>query len=306
MKKTFLFLIAAGALMMASCTKDVVPAPETEGIKLNVKIAGPGGDTKAAKKSWAVGDKLNIWFDVIAGEQEEPDLIITFDGSDWTAGALRAGCTPNASGKILFLYEGYNDLSSAHYTYQWYSVGEWFTPKAPKYKGGGDVMDSYCRPLVFYAENLNYTFSANTLTVTINSSNWYFQTMFKVLIKTHASMDKAAECYNLQVYNTSASEYPGTNGAWIISPDGGTYSSIFGGSANYYGWTGGVQEADGIAFYYSDFTATAANITFTLEENGGTGYGGVTKTYSVTGKTLDATLTDRCVGVALNYGSFSE
>ena len=69
MKKTFLFLMAAGALMMASCTKDVVTAPETtEGIKLNVNIAGTNADTKAAKKSWATGDKLNIWFYLSASE----------------------------------------------------------------------------------------------------------------------------------------------------------------------------------------------------------------------------------------------
>ena len=294
MKKTFLFLIAAGALMMASCTKDVVPAPETtEGIKLNLSIAGPGGDTKAAKKAWAAGDKLNVWFDGLAGEQTEPDLILTFDGTQWTAGALRAGCTPNASGYIMFLYEGHNDVSSAHYNYSWYSDRQWFTPKSCKV-----YFDAYCRPLVFYAFGLEYTFSANTLTATINSSDWKFQTRFKVLIKTHASMDKDPDYYQLQVQNTTTSTYAESSGAWIVVP-GTPYNTVGRGSSNNDGKTGGVQEADGIAFYYSAFTASDADITFTLEE-----YSGSTKTYSVTGKTLDATLTDRCVGVALNYNNF--
>lgn len=296
MKKTFLFLIAAGALMMASCTKDVVPATETtEGIKLNLNIAGPGGDTKAAKKAWAAGDKLNIWFDCLAAEQTVPDLIITYDGTNWTAGALRSGCTPNASGKITLVFEGYNDVSSTYYNYDWYLSREWFTPKACKV-----YYDSYCRPLVIYAFNIGYTFSANTLTATINSSNWIFQTKFKVLIKTHASMDKDADYYELQVQNTTTSGYAQSSGAWTIVPQS-TYNNIGTGASNNEGKTGGVQEADGIAFYYTSFSATSADITFTLTE-----YGGSTKTYSVTGKTLDATQTDRCVGVALNYGSFAE
>lgn len=54
----------------------------------------------------------------------------------------------------------------------------------------------------------------------------------------------------------------------------------------------------GIAFYYTSFSADHANITFTLKE-----YGGATKTYSVTDKTIAADI-DRCVGVALNYTSF--
>ena len=297
MKKTFLFLMAAGALMMASCTKDVVTAPETtEGIKLNVNIAGTNADTKAAKKSWATGDKLNIWFDK-NNNQTTPDLIITYDGTNWTAGSLRAGCTPSASGYLLALYEGFNDVSSARYDYSYWSSKDWFQPKATKEQPAVGT-DSYCRPLVFYAFGISYTFSANTLTFTIISGDWEYHTCFKVLIKTHASMDKAADYYNLQVHNTTADAYPDSNGAWIIY-DNGTNNLVGTGSANYEGWTGGVQEADGIAFYYSYFTATDANITFTLKE-----YGGATKTYSVTGKTLVANEVDRCVGVALNYGNF--
>ncbi len=78
--------MAAGALMAASCNKTDNPAPQEEGIKLNLTIAGSGADTKAAKKAWAAGDKLNIWFGALAGEQTVADLIITYNGSEWQAG----------------------------------------------------------------------------------------------------------------------------------------------------------------------------------------------------------------------------
>lgn len=296
MKKSLLLLIAAGAFLFASCSKSEQPSQNKE-IKLNINVSGPSSDTKAAKKAWATGDKLNIWFDK-NNNQTTPDLIITFNGTNWVAGSLRAGCTPSASGFLLALYEGYNDVSSAHYDYLYYISKDWFTPKAAKEQPVVGT-DSYCRPLVFYAFGIAYTFSANTLTFTIMPNDWEYHTCFKVLIKTHASMDKAANYYNLQVKNTTADAYPTSNGAWIIY-DNGTNNLVGTGSANYYGWTGGVQEADGIAFYYSYFSATDANITFRLKE-----YDVATvKKYSVTSKTIDASVVNKCVGVQLNYGNF--
>ena len=290
--------------MMASCSKNDIPAPQNnevinnEVINLNINISGPGSDTKAAKKAWASGDKLNIWFDR-NNEQDTPDLIITYDGTNWVAGSLRAGCTPPASGYLLALYEGYNDVSSARYNYSVYMERDWFQPKATKEQPEVGK-DSYCRPLVFYAFGISCTFSANTLSFTINSSDWEYQTLFKVLIKTHASMDKDADYYNLQVVNTTTSNYASSNGAWLIDK-GSSYDLVYRGSSNALGWTGGVQEADGIAFYYSSFTATNADITFRIKEyNVAT-----TKIYTVTNKTIDAaTEQNKCVGVQLNYGNF--
>ena len=294
MKKTVLLMIAACALIAASCNKIEEPAPNAEPIKLNLNLSSPGADTKAAKKAWAAGDKLNIWFGALAGEQSVPDLIVTFNGTEWTAGTLRPGCTPSASGKIMLVYEGFNDVSSDHYNFTWYYGEAQYTPKLAKEYPGG--VNSYCRPLVVSASDISYTFSDNTLTATV--SGWTFQTMFKVLIKSNASMDKAADYYNLQVYNTTSSSYAVTNGTWSVYPYG-DHNVITLIESNAIGWTAGVQEADGIAFYYTSFSADHANITFTLKE-----YGGATKTYSVTGKTIAATLSDRCVGVALNYTSF--
>ena len=66
------------------------------------------------------------------------------------------------------------------------------------------------------------------------------------------------------------------------------------------GTTGGVQEADGIAFYYTGFSCSAADVTFTLK-----GKNIADKTYTVTGKSISAFQGDRCVGVSLNYSSFN-
>ena len=202
----------------------------------------------------------------------------------------------------MLVYEGFNDVSSAHYNPYWMD-SELFSFKGAKENPEG--WDSYCCPLVFGASSVDYTFSANTLSATVTNEKWEFQTMFKVLIKTHASMDKDADYYNLQVKNTSTKPetLAESFGAWTVYPlVSYNYNVLSRDLITYRGWTGGVQEADGIAFYYKSFSASTANITFTLKE-----YGGTTKTYSVTGKTIAATYPDninRCVGVALNYGSF--
>jgi len=297
MKKTLLFLIAAGVLFAASCSKDNAPEKK-ESIKLNLTISGPSADTKAAKKNWAAGDKLNIWFNV-AENQTVPDLIITYDGTKWNAGSLRTGCSPAATGKFVCVYEGYNDLSS--YSYSWYSNSEWFNFKRPKEKP--ESWDSYCSPLVISTKDrslgISYTFTSNTLTATIKSDDWLFRTLFKVLIKNHASL-KDADYYNLQVHDITNGTYAHVTGSFIIAPTTNpTYApEVRSGAANNYGWAGGVQESDGIAFYYYGFTTSDAEITFKLKE-----YGGTEKTYTVTGKTI-AAQNDRCIGIALDYTSF--
>ena len=89
---------AIAALLSASCNKSieapVVPAPQGS-IILDLDILGFTGDTKALKNGWADGDKLNLWFDDWNYNEKvnnpTPDLVITYDGTKWTAGALAAG-----------------------------------------------------------------------------------------------------------------------------------------------------------------------------------------------------------------------
>ncbi len=107
----------------------MVPAPQ-DSIILDLDIAGfeGAGDTKAVKKGWVAGDKLNLWFDDWNYNERTnnptPDLVITYDGSNWTAGELATGRSLKPSGKFSVLYEGGNDLSASD-SY-WYSGCQFF------------------------------------------------------------------------------------------------------------------------------------------------------------------------------------
>ena len=304
MKKIFAILMAVIAITVVSCSQEdlnnlvTVDPQENDSETIKINITFPG-DTKAAKTAWVAGDKLNIWFynneDV---NHASPDLVITYDGTEWTAGALRTGASLAASGdNMTLVYEGYNDLSS--YTYEWYNNGAWFHKYA--YNSGS----YYSNPLIFYANKQSYTFSENTLTATIAS--WKYYTMIKFLVKNdNGNMTNDADKYGLQVHNTTSPyddnnfEYPDAKGAIIIKRQ---YSRIDlnNGSSNYEGWAGGVQEADGIAFYYILWAAKNADITFTLKEDGA-----ADKTYSVTNKSITGLDSeDHCLSVALNYSSFN-
>lgn len=304
MKKSLILLIAASLssmLSFSSCEKSSLnEANQDRGeLKINIDISdiGMSPETRAAKTGWAAGDKLNLWFDdwnyIAQVENHIPDLVLTYDGSSWNAGSLAEGRTLKASGKFCVVYEGYNDLSK--YTYQWYLGGEWFHPN--KVYDQVDHEDCYCVPLTLYNENISYSFSSNTLTASISS--WSFKTLFKVLIKNdNGTMSGNAGDYILQVQNITTSEYINACGAVIINA-GPTCPEIRGGSSNYIGKAGGVQEADGTAFYFGGFKALASdNIKFTLQK------GSAKRSYTVTGKVV-ATSANKCINVAMNYSNFA-
>lgn len=299
MKKILAIFGAAIAISAISCSKvqTVEPVPvANEPIKLNITF--PDQLAKGVKTAWTAGDKLNIWFyNNDSVNHASPDLVITYDGTEWTAGELRTGAALAASGdNMTLLYEGYNDLSS--YTYDWYNEGAWFHQYS--YNSGS----YYSNPLIFYAQQQAYSFSANTLSATITS--WRYYTMIKFLVKNdNGNMTNAADKYGLQVHNTTSPydadnvEYPDAKGAIVVKKQYGGVQ-INNGSSNYYGWSGGVQEADGIAFYYIWWAAKNADITFTLEEDGA-----ADKTYSVTNKTISGIDEDHYISIPINYSSFN-
>lgn len=293
MKKIALFVTAALCFAAAGCQKIDTTGNEGE-IRFNFNIGTLSADTKAAKTGWVAGDKVNVWFDGNGADQEMPDLILTFDGTNWNAGALRSGVQANLkeNGYVTVVYEGYNDLSK--YTYQWYNGNEWFRP--PFSSNSFTVYDNaFSTPLVAYAEQQNYTFAANTVSCTISS--WTIRTRFKVLVK---GLTGTAAQYFLQVKYDKGDEswyYADASGAWLIRP-GETSSQVATGSANNYGYARGFQEADGVAFYYNVFDVTAKDVIIRLYD------GTVIKTFTATNKTLDATLSSKCTGVVLNAASF--
>lgn len=303
MKKIIYLFAAAATLLAASCNKIETTEQEItpDAIQLNIKVANltDTPDTKAAKTGWVSGDKINIWFDdwnfKEKADNHIPDMVITYDGSVWKVSSQVSGLSARlkANGKLTALFEGFNDLSK--YTHN-YDRGEWFHP-ANRYLGvAADKV--YNSPMVVYAEGLSYSYSDGTITANLN--NWKFYTMFKVLLKNgNSKLIHSAEKYYLQVKNITANTYAGAKGAIIVTP-GSDNPTIGEGSSNYSGFAAGVQEADGIAFYYNSLSASSANIQFTLYN----GQDATIATFTATGKTVECD-GKKCIGVAINYSKFT-
>ena len=306
MKRLSIIAMAAiAALLSASCNKSietpVVPVPQGS-IILDLDIAGFKGtvDTKAVKNGWAVGDKLNLWFDDWNSAHENnptPDLVITYDGSQWTAGALAAGRSLKPNGKFSVMYEGFNNLSK--YTPSFYMGSQWFDPHWEKC----NYEDVYFKPLVFRCEGIDYTYADNKLSATI--SGWGTPTALKVLVKGLGPAE--AESYILQTADVTTSgteKYPGCFGAITVRVS--SSCPTFGnGSANYKGYVGGVLDTEGVAFYYNGCDFKNADIEFRLfKKNAASGKFEKTANAKFTGKTLVANDGKKTIGVAIDISKF--
>ena len=307
MKKIFYLLAAAATLLAASCNKIETTEQEItpDAIQLNIKVANltDTPDTKAAKTGWVSGDKINIWFDdwnnTKPVENHIPDMVITYDGSVWKVSSQVSGLSARlkAKGKLTAVFEGFNDLSK--YTYN-YDRGEWFHP-AKVNPAIANYSSVYNSPMVVTAVGLSYSYSDGTITA--NLDNWNFDTMFKVLLKNdNSKLIHSADKYYLQVKNITTGEYAGTKGAFVVMHHS-NYPTISDGSSNYYGFAAGVEEADGIAFYYTGLSANSADIQFTLY-NGQDATITTIATFTATGKTVTCEGT-KCTGVAINYSKFT-
>ena len=280
----------------------MVPAPQGS-IILDFDILGfeGAGDTKAVKNGWATGDKLNLWFDdwnyTAQANNPTPDLVITYDGTNWTAGALAAGRSLKSSGKFSVMYEGFNDLSK--YKTSFYMGAQWFEPHWKKC----NYEDVFFKPLVFHCVGIDYTYAGNKLTATI--SGWQTPTALKVLVKGLNSAD--AESYILQTANVTT---PGTEEyASCVGPIVVNISSVcptFGhGSANYKGYVGGVPDTDGVAFYYNGCNFTSGDIEFRLfKKDTGENFVRTAKAPKFTGKTLVVVDDKKIIGVAIDRSKF--
>ena len=276
----------------------MVPAPQGS-IILDLDILGFTGDTKAVKKGWANGDKLNLWFDdwnyTAPENNPTPDLVITYDGSKWTAGALAAGRSLKSSGKFSVMYEGFNDLSK--YTSSFSSGSQTFDPHIGWYDG----CSVYFNPLVFECENIDYTYAGNKLKATI--SGWRTPTALKVLVK---GLDSAeAESYILQTADVTT---PGTEKyAYCVGPIAVNISSVcptFSNvSSNNEGYMGGVPDADGVAFYYNGYNFNNADIEFRLFKKNASGKFEKTATAKFTGKTLVMD-SKKTIGIVIDESKF--
>ena len=303
MKKISLFLTAALLIVAASCINQELNSDEAQPLKLNITVPSPGGpDTKAAKTAWTEGDKLNCWFDDNNVNHTDPDLVITYNAGAWKAGSLREGVTLKENGVFSVVYESTNNLSSYNTEYS-YGTNYYYPPEAT-YSGTIEGVPAYCRPLIITANNIAYTFASNTLTAII--SNWSVASSFKVLVKNVPSGLEASN-YILKTFNTSQNWPAEARSGFSLKINNSSVPDANGNSnANARGLTGGVQESDGIAFYYNYFWNHAQNesarevtVTFTLYE-GNTS----TKSYSVN-KSFENTGYDKCFGVSIDYSKFN-
>lgn len=276
MKKTILFIAAAfAAFCFTSCEKEQMENP-SEGIRFNITVGSlDGADTKAVKTSWTEGDRLNIWFDET--NYAAPDLVLTYDGTKWAAGEL--GKTPNASGRLIVLYEGYNDWSKYSHT------SAYMNPRTDAFAGAVNGY-AYAQHMAFTNDSaIAYTYESNTLTANLNS--WKSLTQIQVVI---SGLDSSkASSYALKEQNMS-------RGVVYFSS-----ASITTSMTTMKGCTLGIPNEDGVAFYFTGSHYNPSSRTFTLLDLATM----QEATYSVTGKTLDiSTSKMACVKIAASkfYG----
>ena len=287
MKRISIIIAAAlAAMLSASCSKSIETpaAPSTgESIILDLNIAGfdGAGDTKAVKKGWAAGDKLNLWFDdwnyTEKANNPIPDLVITYDGTKWTADALAAGRSLNPNGKFSVVYEGFNDLTK--YDSKFESGGQVYCPPSDLF---GGLRVRQCN-IVYFKTSLDYTYADNKLTATI--SDWETYSGVKILVKGLNSAEAAN--YMLNAKNITANEFLFEISGLSIDPRSDC-PKIFSIVGSYSGYVLGVPDADGVAFYYKHADFTTADIEFRLfEKNAASGkFDEAAKAPKFTGKTL--------------------
>ena len=279
----------------------MVPAPQGS-IILDLDIAGFAGDTKAMKKGWAAGDKLNLWFDdwnyTEQANNPTPDLVITYDGTKWTARALASGRSLKPRGKFSVVYEGFNDLTKYESK---------FSRGGQAYKAPSELINYTRTPqnnIVFFKNSLDYTYADNKLTATI--SDWVTYSGVKILVK--GLNPKEAANYGLCAKNTTAGKYFDEIGGFSIDPK--YVSSVYCPkvsplSGNNNGYVLGVPDADGVAFYYRKADFTNADIEFRLfEKKAASGkFEEAAKAANFAGKTLK-TDGKKIFGIVINKSNF--
>ena len=280
----------------------MVPAPQGS-IILDLDIAGfeGTGDTKAVKNGWADGDKLNLWFDDWNYKEQEdnptPDLVITYDGTKWTAGELAAGRSLKLNGKFSVVYEGFNDLTK--YESKFESGGQLYMAPSDLF-GGLRVRQNN---IVYYKYRLDYTYADNKLIATI--SDWETYSGVKILVK---GLDpKEAANYILNAKDITANKFLFEIAGFFIDPKysfSEYYPHVFSIVGSYSGYVLGVPDADGVAFYYRDANFTNADIEFQLFKKNASGdFEQTAKAPKFTGKTL-VTDDKKIFGIVIDKSKF--
>ena len=301
MKKTILMAAAVLCAALTSCNQDTTLDTEktTQDIHFNISVADFGTTTRTIKQYWEAGDKLNVWFGYYDASPipEEPDLILTYDGTKWNAGTLRSGLTVDQledNDECCCFYEGCNSLNTAG--------GYTFTDHG--YAGGcfsrtttlGDNTYSHF-PMVLqgYSE---YSFEDNTITTTLGSGSWIYLTAIQVVV---TGLDKSQPGkYTLQVPQFY------TPNAFYIYPDE-VPSPTLGTTKN--AAAAGVSNDDGVAFYFVSSNSTDTNraYKFTLTDYTTDESNPTVKTCTLNGTINNNTANKRtkCTGIKIAADKFT-
>lgn len=245
---TMILAAAAAAFALASCTKEETAIQENTGLRLNITVSNPDGsaDTRAVKKGWEAGDKLNIWFDTNTdySTSGKPDAIIVYDGTSWKedGGATLSGNAPSASGTLKVIYEATNN---------WY---ENYTHDSAASKSPYESSThSYASSMMVYSNGSAYTVSDNELSATI--SDWTYATPVQIVI-TGLDSERAGDYYltldanigyssGIKMDASGISTLAGTVNPWEMKP-----KQI------------GIPNSDGVAFYMQPVSATGSQSQF--------------------------------------------
>lgn len=283
MKKLAILCAAfCAAFSFSSCDNAVEESiNDNKEIKIDVTVGNPGEETtRAIKNGWVAGDKINVWLDEIKDYAATPDIILTYDGTNWNASSLSK--TPNATGKFLALYEGYNDWVNkyTHSSEYQYCVN--------KSQAGGYIW-YYAVPMTIYDHTSTYSYNGETLTANLNK--WEYITTIQVVV-TGLDGDPLNYALSCDQFHNVGAVYLKKSKTGIENPDNFSHSNYSRGGAAV-----GVPNADGVAFYFA-MDSGVEDKTFTLYDNNA----GTSKTYSVS-KSLSYSWT-KCVGIKIPASKF--
>ena len=260
MKKVIFMMAALVCAALTSCTSDefTEQAMNNKDIKFNISVADLTSGTRAMKTNWAAGDKLNVWF--MFDQQQEPDLVMTYDGTKWEAGTLRSGITAedladavgDYSNYTYCYYEGFNDLSQ-------YSYKEKTNHNDGQFSHTTTLNGTtYSQLPMVLVGGSSYTFDegTNTLSTSLGKGD------------ADLSIDGWKYITNLQVVIT---DLTGDPGKYTLSCDQFNSPAYFdlgfvGDILNTQHVVAGVSNADGVAFNFWLPDAGATDPTFTLTD----------------------------------------
>lgn len=250
MKRFSLLLMVVLPLLFVACSKEEV-IPEYPGITFNFSVGELDFETRAVKTGWADGDVLYLWFNPMT--QAQPDLTLTYDGSDWKAGTLRNGCKLDAEGSFQVVYDGADGLHASGSAYRDGFIFQ--NPSESIDISGKAAASVFTSDLQACCENVAYKFSDNCLTASIKG--WKLLTDFQVTLTGVYNGEFALLCESKSdciVVDEGFKMSGGNNGSVSVSAQ----------SADHY--ASGTAAKGQVVFYYSRINDSeiSSTITFTL------------------------------------------